>query len=136
MRTKMLLTVGAVVVPLMLSACGDDGGPSVMRDLKSIAGEMIKSSSQQQAEDACRRTAANVEAQRFKNFRAITRRIPETTDLGGGHYIIRVGYRVITLEHPEGEEGNNLCMFQRTTCEVQGNKIVNVVPRDIPSFCR
>lgn len=84
---------------LMMGAC-DKG---IGKDVKEIAGELMKSKAQQAAEDGCFQAAANEEASRFKDYRALSTRVPETTDLGGNHYLVKVVYKVITLDSPSGQ---------------------------------
>ncbi len=115
---NVVILMGALVI------VGCDDLKREMRGIGQIAAEMAKSEDQKAAEALCFQAAANGESTRVADFRAIANGSAETTSLGNSHYLIEIGYKVVTVSDP-AEWSENFCLRQRANCEVQGGKLIS-----------
>lgn len=104
---------------LLATGCND-----ATQAAKFSAAEAVKSSDQRQAEQLCAQAAADNEARRTPGLKKILDTPAETQVLGPNHYLIRVKYKMVTLDDP-GTTSNDLNAYSGATCDVQQGKIVS-----------
>jgi len=91
---------------------------------KYLGSEAIKSSDQRQAEGLCAQAAVDGEARRTPGLKKILDTPAETQVLGLNHYLVRVTYKMVTLDDA-GTTSKDLDSYSGVTCEVQQGKIVD-----------
>lgn len=84
-----------------------------------------KSDDQIKAEQLCAQVAVNKEAERTPGFKMAANVSTETQLLAGPkHYLIRVTYKIVTLDDP-GKTSNDPNAYSGATCEVKNGDIVD-----------
>lgn len=104
---------------LLVTGCND-----ATQAVNLAVAEAVKSSDQRQAEELCAQAAADNEALRTPGLKKILDTPAKTQVLGSNHYLIRVTYKMVTLDDP-GTTSNDLNAYSGATCEVQQGKIVS-----------
>lgn len=110
----------AVVSTLSLFAAGCNDSTQAT---KHMASEAIKSNDQIQAEQLCTQATADNEARRTPGLKKILCAPSKTQSLGPNHYLVRVTYKMVTLDDP-GTTSDDLNSYSAATCEVKQGMIV------------
>lgn len=117
--TMRLLATTFILALFTLAGCNE-----AKQAASYLASEAIKSDDQRKAEQTCVQEAVNHEAQRTPGLKKILDTPAETQILGPNHYLVRVTYKMVTLDDP-GTTSNDLNSYSGATCEVNQGRIVN-----------